>query len=101
MTEPTQEQKLEAAQAALAAMDPPRTEEDIAPNTLEAVVTVVWSQLALVPAAAGAAEPDPMFAEWLTTPNPVLQARVRKLNADAAVLAAEIRADNLSGGRAT
>ena len=89
MAEPTDAQKMAAAQAALAAMDPPRTEEDIAPNTLEAVVAVVWSQLALVPQAA-ARDSMPLFFEMVRPPTPALEAKVKKYNADGVALAQEM-----------
>ena len=101
MTAPTTEQKISAAQEALAAMAPPRTEEDIAPNTLEAVVTVIWSQLALVPPATRQrpASRARCSSGCSTRSNPELMAEVDDLNAQHDVLEAKIAADNLKNPR--
>ena len=98
--QPTDEQKMAAANAALAAMEPPRTSEVIAPDTVEATVAVIWSQLALLPAAAPGTEAPaggPMFCELLVPSTPELAAEVEQYNLEGTRLAARIHAANLQG----
>src|SRR5262245_7396955 len=92
--QPTDEQKMQAAEDALAQLDPPvKVGDDISGRTLEIIVTVFWSQQALVPAAADAPAPTyaPLFCELMSSDDPELQARIVTLNQDAAKLGEDIR----------
>jgi hypothetical protein len=94
MTEPTKEQKLQAAQTALEAMQPPVPETDVTTRLVEVVVEVFWSQVPFLmepkPSTLG-----PMFCELLQSDAPELQAEIAALNASATKLAMKIHAEKL------
>lgn len=94
MAEPTQDQKMLAANEALAAMDPPVTSSIIGDRLAEAVVAIVWSQVPMMPAAEAPGSDEermaPLFFQFLSPSTPELKAKVQAYNQKGAELAEEI-----------
>jgi hypothetical protein len=93
--QPTHEQRVQAAYAALKGMTPPVTEDNLAPVTVGMIVTIVASQQALVADAVREVAPPresvPMILEMLEAPSPELEQKVEAHNAAGRALCEEIR----------
>lgn len=98
MAELTRDAKLAAARAALETLDPPVTEESIAERTVEIMVEVFWSQMALVPPPAttspgpAAEMPALSLQRWARPKTPEQQQRAQKIEDDLSQLLREIDA---------